>query len=98
MALPVEPDRSIRSTAACWSPPRTRAFAWHPGVDPLAVLRASAQLAVSGHVVSGASTLTMQVARLLERHPRSLSAKLGEMAKALALERRLSKTKCSALF
>ena len=42
-------------------------FASHPGVDPFAALRAAAQLAVSGHVVSGASTLTMQVARLLER-------------------------------
>src|SRR5436305_797426 len=41
-------------------------FASHPGVDPLAVLRASAQLALSGRIVSGASTLTMQVVRLLE--------------------------------
>jgi penicillin-binding protein 1C len=73
-------------------------FAWHAGVDPLAVLRASAQLALRGHIVSGASTLTMQVARLLERHPRSLSAKLGEMAKALALERTLSKDQVLGLY
>ena len=74
-------------------------FAWHPGVDPLAVLRASAQFALSGHIVSGASTITMQVARLLERrHPRSLSGKLGEMAKALALDRRLSKDQVLGLY
>jgi penicillin-binding protein 1C len=73
-------------------------FPWHPGIDPLAMLRASAQLALSGHIVSGASTLTMQVARLLERHPRSLSAKLGEMAKALALERRLAKQQVLGLY
>src|SRR5260370_3962450 len=73
-------------------------FTWHPGVDPVAVLRASAQLALSGHIVSGASTLTMQVARLLEGHPRSLSAKLDEMAKALALERRLSKDQVLGLY
>ena len=73
-------------------------FEWHPGVDPLAVLRAAAQLAASGHVVSGASTLTMQVARLLGPHPRSLSAKLGEAAKALALELRLSKNEVLAVY
>jgi penicillin-binding protein 1C len=73
-------------------------FAWHPGIDPFAVLRAAAQFALNGHIVSGASTLTMQVARLLEPHPRSLSAKLGEMAKALALERRLSKDQVLGLY
>ena len=73
-------------------------FEWHPGVDPLAVLRASVQLALNRHIVSGASTLTMQVARLLEHHPRSFSAKLGEMAKALALERRLSKDQLLDLY
>jgi len=62
-------------------------FAWHPGVDPIAASRALAHLAFSGHIVSGASTLTMQAARLLEPHPRSLVAKLVEMTKALALER-----------
>jgi penicillin-binding protein 1C len=73
-------------------------FGWHPGVDLIAVLRATGQLVISGHIVSGASTLTMQVARLLERHPRSLPAKLGEMAKALALEHRLSKQEILALY
>src|SRR6516164_8916774 len=73
-------------------------FEWHPGVDPLAMLRASVQLALNRHIVSGASTLTMQVARLLEPHPRSLAAKLGEMAKALALERRLAKDQVLGLY
>ncbi len=73
-------------------------FAWHPGVDPISVLRAAGQLAARGHIVSGASTLTMQVARLLERHPRSLSGKVEEMAKALALERRLSKEQVLGLY
>ena len=73
-------------------------FAWHPGVDPLAALRASAQLALNGRIVSGASTLTMQVVRLLERHPHSLAAKLGEMARALALERVLRKDQVLGLY
>jgi len=68
-----------------------RRFAAHPGVDPLAASRALAQLVRSGHVVSGASTLTMQAVRLLERRKRTLWAKLAESGEALALERRLDK-------
>jgi penicillin-binding protein 1C len=66
-------------------------FADHPGVDPAAVLRALAQLVAHGHVISGASTLTMQAVRLLERRPRTVLVKLAEMAEALGLERRLGK-------
>lgn len=66
-------------------------FPWHPGVDPLALVRAVGQMAGSGRVVSGASTLTMQVARLLEPRPRTVAAKLIEMARALQLEVRLGK-------
>lgn len=68
-----------------------RRFWWHPGVDPLAVLRAVAQAIRHGRPVSGASTLTMQLARLLEPRPRTLSAKLIESLRALQLERRLGK-------
>ena len=75
-----------------------RRFAEHPGVDPLAVLRALGQLARNGHIVSGASTLTMQAVRLLERRPRTLSSKLVEMAEALALERRLAKDDILSLY
>ena len=60
-------------------------FAREPGIDPRAVLRAAWQWARSGHVVSGGSTLTMQVARLLDPRPRSLSAKALEAARALGL-------------
>lgn len=60
-------------------------FGWHPGVDPLAALRAVWQLMRHGEVISGASTLTMQTARLLEPRPRTLSSKLIEMARAVQL-------------
>jgi penicillin-binding protein 1C len=75
-----------------------RRFERHPGVDPIAAVRAVGQLANYGHVVSGASTLTMQAVRLLERRPRSLAAKLTEMAEALALERRLGKDQILDLY
>jgi penicillin-binding protein 1C len=96
--LPVEPDQVDPLYRRMLVAAEDARFASHPGVDPLAVLRASAQLARSGHIVSGASTLTMQVVRLLERHPRSLPAKLREMTKALALERTLSKDQLLGLY
>jgi penicillin-binding protein 1C len=61
-------------------------FGHHPGVDPLALLRALAQAVTAGHVVSGASTLTMQTARLLEPRPRTMTSKIIEMARAIQLQ------------
>ncbi len=66
-------------------------FFEHPGVDPLAVGRALGQLALQRRVVSGASTLTQQLARSVVPRPRTLSGKLSEMALALRIEASLSK-------
>jgi penicillin-binding protein 1C len=68
-----------------------RRFHLHPGVDPLATLRAVGHSAFRGRVVSGASTLSMQLARLVRPHPRNLLGKLYEMALALRIEASLSK-------
>ncbi|WP_051340522.1 penicillin-binding protein 1C [Azospirillum halopraeferens] len=73
-------------------------FAVHPGVDPLAVVRAAGQALWHGKVVSGASTLTMQAARLLEPRPRTVAAKLIEMARALQLEWRFTKDEILAIY
>src|SRR5208337_3112039 len=63
-------------------------FYEHRGVDARALLRAGAQWLSRGHVVSGGSTLAMQVARLTEPRPeRSLAAKLRQIARALQIER-----------
>lgn len=67
-------------------------FYQHPGVDVEALARAAVQFAMRGHIVSGGSTLTMQVARLLEpRRERSLTAKARQMARALQLESEYAK-------
>ncbi|MER9612354.1 penicillin-binding protein 1C, partial [Mesorhizobium sp. M0312] len=64
----------------------------HQGVDVLALARAAGQFATSGHIVSGGSTLPMQLARLIEpRDSRSLGSKIKQMLRALQIERRLSK-------
>jgi penicillin-binding protein 1C len=68
-----------------------RRFWYHPGVDPLALLRAAAQFARAGRVVSGGSTLAMQAARLLEPRPRTFRSKLIEIARALQLEARFGR-------
>jgi penicillin-binding protein 1C len=74
-------------------------FYTHHGVDPLAVMRAGLQFATSGHLRSGASTLTMQVARLIEgRHPRDLLGKLRQMVRAVEMERVLTKARILSLY
>ena len=70
----------------------------HPGVDPAAVMRAAAAMAAHGRATSGASTLTMQTARLLEPRPRTLPSKLIEMVRALQLEARFTKRQILALY
>ena len=76
-----------------------RRFFTHSGVDPLALLRAAAQALRQGEVISGGSTLTMQVARLLENSGTGrLAGKLRQIRVALALERRLSKQEILHLY
>ncbi|WP_157271032.1 penicillin-binding protein 1C, partial [Azohydromonas aeria] len=79
-----------------------RWFHWHPGVNPFALARAAGQWLRHGRIVSGGSTLTMQVARLIEppsaRGSRSLRAKLRQVARALQLELRLSKREILTLY
>ncbi|MBP0483205.1 penicillin-binding protein 1C [Sagittula sp. M10.9X] len=71
----------------------------HPGVDILAVTRAVAQRLWHGRLVSGASTLTMQTARLLEHGTTGQwQGKLRQMRVALALERNLSKDQILSLY
>ncbi|MCR8825332.1 penicillin-binding protein 1C [Pseudosulfitobacter koreensis] len=74
-------------------------FTKHNGVDLLALLRAAGQAAWNGDVVSGGSTLTMQVARLLENTGTGRWAgKLRQMRVAWALERRLDKDAILTLY
>ena len=76
-----------------------RHFYRHPGVDPLALVRAAWTNLKAGRVVSGGSTLTMQVARTLRgREGRALADKLAEMHLALRLEVRFSKKEILALW
>jgi penicillin-binding protein 1C len=72
----------------------------HAGVDPIALARAAWQLVSRGHIVSGGSTITMQLARLMEEpaHHRSFYAKLRQIVRAFEIEHRLSKEQILNLY
>ncbi|WP_148193248.1 peptidoglycan glycosyltransferase PbpC [Pseudomonas syringae] len=75
-----------------------RWFYTHPGVNPLALLRATWQNLSGARVVSGGSTLSMQVARLLDPHSRTLSGKFRQLWRTLQLEWHLSKDQILSLY
>jgi penicillin-binding protein 1C len=75
-----------------------RAFWWHPGVNPFALLRAAWQWARYGRVVSGGSTITMQVARIIDPTPRTIPGKLHQILRALQLELHDSKPEILTLY
>ncbi|MEE1947893.1 peptidoglycan glycosyltransferase PbpC [Pseudomonas alcaligenes] len=75
-----------------------RWFYRHPGVNPLALGRAAWQNLSGGRVLSGGSTLSMQVARLLDPHQRSLAGKFKQLWRTLQLEWHLSKDEILALY
>ncbi len=75
-----------------------RWFLYHRGVNPVAVVRALYANIRGGRRVSGASTITMQVARMLEPAERTYSSKLREMIRALQLELRYSKRDIMELY
>ncbi|MDH0143813.1 peptidoglycan glycosyltransferase PbpC [Aquipseudomonas alcaligenes] len=75
-----------------------RWFYQHPGVNPLALGRAAWQNLSGGRVLSGGSTLSMQVARLLDPHQRTLAGKFKQLWRTLQLEWHLSKDEILALY
>ncbi|MEL6288376.1 MAG: penicillin-binding protein 1C [Pseudomonadota bacterium] len=91
--LPVERDAVDPRYLAMLLAYEDRRFYEHTGVDARALARAALQAMRAGRVVSGASTLTMQTARLIDaRHERTLVGKLRQIVRARRLEQRMSKT------
>lgn len=75
-----------------------RWFYRHPGVNPLALARATWQNLTGARVVSGGSTLSMQVARLLDPHSRTFLGKLRQLWRTAQLEWHLSKEQILNLY
>jgi penicillin-binding protein 1C len=97
--LAVTPDQVDPAFATALMAYEDKRFLSHSGVDPRALTRALAQALWNGRVVSGGSTLTMQVARLLEEGTTGeVAGKLRQMRVAWALERRLTKDEILGLY
>jgi penicillin-binding protein 1C len=75
-----------------------RWFYWHLGVNPVSIVRALYKNLISGEVESGASTITMQVARMLEPKERTYINKFAEIFRALQLEIKYSKEEILELY
>lgn len=75
-----------------------RYFYQHFGINPFATLRALGQWITHKKVISGSSTLTMQVARLLYPHPKTIRGKIEQMFRAFQLELTLSKQDILTLY
>lgn len=75
-----------------------RWFWYHPGINPFSVIRAAWQDLRGGEIISGGSTLTMQVARLIDPHPRTFPGKLWQAWRAMQLEWHLSKRDILTLY
>jgi penicillin-binding protein 1C len=73
-------------------------FWWHPGINPFSLIRAAFQWLQTGHIVSGGSTLTMQVARILDPTPRTFTGKLKQLVRAVQLEYHYSKKEILTLY
>ena len=97
LALP--PDKVDPNYIAMLLAYEDKRFYQHSGVDAWSLVRAGLQAVWNGRVVSGGSTLTMQVARLLEESGTGqVAGKLRQMRVALALERRLTKAQILQLY
>ncbi|MDN6020435.1 MAG: penicillin-binding protein 1C, partial [Enterobacterales bacterium] len=75
-----------------------RWFYQHPGINPFALARAAWQDVSHGRIISGGSTLSMQVARLLDPHSRTFGGKVRQVWRTVQLEWHLSKTQILELY
>ena len=75
-----------------------RWFYDHPGINPIALSRAFWQNMSSGKVISGGSTISMQVARLIDPHPRTYLGKVRQIFRTMQLEWHLTKDQILTLY
>lgn len=97
--LPVTPEEVDRRFLDMLFAYEDQGFEGHGGVEWKSMVRAAGQYLLAGHIVSGGSTLTMQVARLIEGEPtRNLEGKVRQIVHAEVLERELSKKEILTLY
>lgn len=94
----VPAERIPETVKKCFVAYEDRWFYFHPGINPAAVLRAFMQNIRHKSVVSGASTITMQIARMIEPKDRTMRSKLFEMFRAMQISLRYSKKEQLAVY
>ncbi|MFN4182788.1 MAG: transglycosylase domain-containing protein, partial [bacterium] len=90
-----EMDPALVRATICYE---DRYFYFHPGVNPFSVLRAVIQNIRARRIVSGASTISMQLARILHPKPRTVMSKIREAYRAIQMEVRLGKKSILTLY
>lgn len=95
---PCQLDKIPSFTKQAFIQSEDRHFYYHPGFDILALIRGSWQLMQSGRIISGGSTITMQLSSLIISRPRTIFAKMQEILHAFYLEIRLSKSEILSLY
>jgi penicillin-binding protein 1C len=91
-------SRIPRSVRGAFLAGEDRRFYSHPGIDPLAILRAGYQNLTRSRTISGASTISMQLARIIAPHGGGIPGKITEMWNAVRLETRYSKDQILELY
>lgn len=96
--LPIEQNEITEKLEKAILFKEDRWFYYHFGVNPFAIARAAFRNITTGRRTSGASTITMQVARLLDPKKRSFGNKIIEMIQAVRLELNYSKKEILAIY
>nr|MBN2276608.1 penicillin-binding protein 1C [candidate division Zixibacteria bacterium] len=84
----------VRTVIAC----EDRWYWYHPGFNPVSLITAAVDNLRAGRVVRGGSTITMQIARMMESRPRTITAKLIELFRAIQLEMHYSKNELLEIY
>jgi len=95
---PVRLDHISPHLIQCVLASEDRWFRWHPGVNPVSLIKAAIDNARAGEVVRGGSTMTMQIARMIEPKERTVFGKLIEMLRAFQLEWHYSKNELLRIY
>lgn len=96
--IPVQPEQVSPHYLQALLNYEDRWFYWHFGVNPLAIVRAGWQWLRHGEIISGGSTLSMQVARAIEPMPHTVTGKFKQIVRAWQIEMRLSKREILTLY
>ncbi len=83
-----EIDQRLIASVLCYE---DKYFYYHPGVNPFSLMRALYQNIKARKIVAGGSTLSMQLARIIEPKPRTIKSKLIEIFRAIQFEIKLGK-------